>query len=52
MSEAQYLREQAAKAQRMARQSIDQLTAERLSALAEEYIARAAEIERSPPLTR
>ncbi len=47
VSDAQYLREQAAKAQRLAGTEVDKLTAKRLFALAEEYIARAIEIENS-----
>jgi hypothetical protein len=47
MLEAVRLREQAEKARRLARESTDELTSARLTAMAEEYASRAQQLEES-----
>ena len=47
MQEAARLREQAEKARRLARDTTDELTSARLTAMAEEYLSRAQALEES-----
>ena len=47
MREALKLREQAEKARRLARETTDELTSTRLTAMANEYLSRAQELEES-----
>jgi hypothetical protein len=47
MVEAARLREQAEKARRLARETSDEVTSARLTAMAKEYASRAQELEQS-----
>jgi hypothetical protein len=47
MTEAQHLREQAARAERLASAALDRLTVDRLLAMSREYCALADQLERS-----
>jgi hypothetical protein len=48
MSKARHLREQAARAERLASPALDRLTIERLLAISREYRAQAERLELSP----
>jgi hypothetical protein len=49
MSKAQYLREQAARAERLANPALDAVTVERLLALSREYRSLAEQLENTSP---